>query len=131
MRFLIITAFILFCVAIQACMQAAQKSQAQPEASAPADQSTPQGQQTSQSNLDGVRIEFTDDRCVWTISEAHSGIRIPYRVVIEKGVKGIIPLPMDDGGCGQPGASGLILFEQLAGDKNKYCLCDGGLCPQP
>lgn len=85
----------------------------------------------SYSMLAGVKIEFTTERCSWFVYEALDGIEIPYRLVVEADVPFVKPKPQDVGGCGKPGESGLILFEELAGGQSRYCLCDVGLCPQP
>jgi hypothetical protein len=84
---------------------------------------------TSSSSLPGVSIVFrTPVTCSFTLAQARAGIMIPYDVVVASDVTGVVPAPQDAGGCGSPGASGLIVFEQLAGGGQSYCLCDTGLC---
>ena len=83
------------------------------------------------SGLPGVKIEFTGTTCQWLVSEALAGIEIPYQVVVDADVTFVKPQPQDAGGCGQPGASGLIVFEQLKGGQEVYCICDTGLCQGP
>jgi hypothetical protein len=53
---------------------------------------------------------------------------IPYDVVVASDATNVVPQPQDAGGCGQPGTSGLILFERVDGGGQAYCLCDTGLC---
>ncbi len=83
------------------------------------------------SDLDGARIEVTADDCEFTLAQAAAGIEVAWRVVIDRDVVGVLPRPQDAGGCGQPGPSGLIVFERLTGDAGGYCLCDTGLCMGP
>ena len=104
-----------------------------PEATVPLGDASSNGcAVTSQSSLAGVSIVFRAPIvCSFTLAEAQAGISIPYDVVVAQDVAGVTPLPQDGGQCGQPGASGLIVFEQLAGSGQKYCLCDTGLCMPP
>ncbi|MCO4774306.1 MAG: hypothetical protein KDA24_30060 [Deltaproteobacteria bacterium] len=67
----------------------------------------------------------------FTLADAAAGVEIPYTVVISADVPGVRSLPQDAGGCGQPDASGLSLFERLSGGDQGYCECDVGLCPSP
>ena len=86
---------------------------------------------TSASTLAGVSIAITATDCTFTLAEAAAGITIPYEVVVAGADTSVIPLPQDAGECGQPGPSGLILFERLAGSEQQYCICDTGLCQGP
>ena len=43
----------------------------------------------------------------------------------------VIPWSQDAGNCDTPEASGLILFEDLNGNAERYCVCDQGLCGSP
>jgi hypothetical protein len=83
------------------------------------------------STLPGVHIDFPAQPCKFTLAEAAAGISIAYSVVIDQSVSGVLPEPQDAGNCGSPGPSGLIVFEQLEGGGQSYCLCDVGLCPPP
>ena len=87
------------------------------------------------SSLAGVTIEFRAPvTCTFSVAQAAAGITIPYDVVVANDVFDVIPAPLDAGGCGQPGSSGLIVLEQLTGAGQSYCVCDTGLCapnPQP
>jgi hypothetical protein len=83
----------------------------------------------SQTTLPGVRIEFLTQRCSWRLEETATGLRIDYVVVVAGDIDGIQPVPQDEGGCDEPGPSGLILFEEVGGNGQRYCLCDKGLCP--
>ncbi|MDP6947115.1 MAG: hypothetical protein QF464_23395, partial [Myxococcota bacterium] len=83
---------------------------------------------TQQSTLAGVSIAFVGDVCTFTAAEAAAGVTIPYQVVIDAEVAGVTASPQDSGGCGSPGASGLIVFERLSGEDQQYCICDTGLC---
>ena len=81
------------------------------------------------SNLEGVSIDFPEQQCVFTLAEAAAAISITYRVLVETPVTAVTTRPQDSGGCGTAGDSGLILFEELDGGGQHYCLCDTGLCP--
>jgi hypothetical protein len=84
---------------------------------------------TGESSLPGVSIAFRMPvNCTFTVAQALAGIAIPYDVVVTNDVAGVILTPQNAGGCGLPGNSGLIVFEQLAGNGQSYCLCDTGLC---
>ena len=64
-----------------------------------------------------------------TLAQAEAGVEFKYEIVIEKDLPGIMSMPMDAGGCGQPHSSGLRLLEKIGGNDQLYCLCDTGLCP--
>lgn len=81
----------------------------------------------SGSTLAGVSIAVAGP-CVFTLAQAAAGIEIPYQVVAVAAVADVRPAAQDAGGCGQPGPTGLILFETVAGGGQQYCLCDTGLC---
>ncbi len=83
------------------------------------------------STLAGACIFFESAGGSWSLSEAAAGIEIPYTVLVEAEIPGVVNSKQDAGGCGQPGPSGLILFEDLGGDGERYCLCDTGLCADP
>jgi hypothetical protein len=48
-------------------------------------------------------------------------------VVIDTTLRGVVTLPQDVGGASLPGECGLVLFEELTGGSEHYCLCDSGL----
>jgi hypothetical protein len=83
------------------------------------------------STLPGVRIDFCTSRTTFSLAEAAAGVTVPYRLVADQEVTGVYTRQRDDGGCGQPGASGLILLAVLSGNGQRYCLCDIGLCRVP
>lgn len=85
----------------------------------------------SESTLPGVSITVDATDCVFTLAEAAAGISIPYTITIASAVEGAFSLPQDSGQCEQPGASGLIPFERLAGNDQHWCICDTGLCQGP
>ena len=78
--------------------------------------------------LPGVSINFTTTRTTWTTAETANGLQIEYVVSIAEDVEAVHPETQDAGWCGDPGPSGLILFEDLRGNGQRYCLCDYGLC---
>lgn len=82
------------------------------------------------SSLPGVSLSISGP-CTFTLAQARAGIAVPYALTIAADVSGVVPLPQDAGGCGRPGPSGLILFENLDGGGQRYCLCDTGLCLPP
>src|SRR5262249_22289134 len=68
------------------------------------------------SSLAGVSIEFRAPvTCTFSVAQAAAGITIPYDVVVASDIFDVIPAPLDSGGCGKPGSSGLIVLEQLTG----------------
>ncbi len=79
------------------------------------------------SDLDGVCIVFERTGATFTLAEAAAGVSIPYTVVVGEALE-IVPDSQTSGNCGQPGPSGLIVFERLSGGDQGYCLCDSGLC---
>ena len=83
------------------------------------------------STLPGVCIRMDAQDGLTSLKQAAAGIAIPYTVIVEADVADVVPLPQDAGQCGQPGASGLILFERLTGNGQSYCLYDTGLCMGP
>ena len=78
--------------------------------------------------LPEVSIDFTTTRTTWTTAEVANGLQIEYVVKIDRDVANVHPAPQDAGWCGDPGPSGLILFEDLRGNGQLYCGCDVGLC---
>lgn len=91
----------------------------------------PSCETSASSTLSGVSIAFPEQSCAFTLAQAAAGIAIDYQVVVNPSVQNVVPKPQDAGGCGTPGASGLIVFEELEGGGQKYCLCDVGPCPAP
>jgi len=85
---------------------------------------------SNSSTLPGVHIDFTTERRTWTTTEAAAGLRIDYVVKIDEDIDGVHPAPQDAGWCGDPGPSGLIMFEALQGSGQRYCQCDVGLCQE-
>jgi hypothetical protein len=80
------------------------------------------------STLTGVSIAFGAQPCTFSIAEVQAGISLTYEVAVSASVPGVVPEPQDDGGCDAPGPSGLILFEELDGQGQRYCQCDVGMC---
>lgn len=88
----------------------------------------------SKSTLDGVRIEFIDPSCGFSLSQAREGLTFRYRVIIEHPISEVMPIAQDDGRCGQPDESGLIIFGKIYSEQNNdwfSCRCDVGLCEPP
>lgn len=80
----------------------------------------------SESNLDGVFVEFPATTCSWTVEEAAAGIEIPYLMVVDQ-QHVVVPL-FQQNGCDDPGPSRLAPLERLLGMEQSYCICDVGLC---
>jgi hypothetical protein len=104
-----------------------------PDALSPADAIADAGSCSgpSTSTLDGVSLVFPPARCRFSQAEVAAGIEIPYEVVVARDLTGIQPLATDEGSCGQPGPSGLIVSFAVTGVGQNYCLCDLGLCGRP
>lgn len=84
---------------------------------------------SSSSAVPGVSIAIEPERCAWSLEELSQGIEIPYTVTIEDEIR-LTPVAQDDGGCGRPDESGLIVFFEITGDDGqRYCVCDVGICP--
>jgi hypothetical protein len=87
---------------------------------------------TSTSDLAGVHIVIDASHCVFTLAQASAGVTIPYDVVIDADVTGVVAQPQDAGQCGMPDTSGLIPLEVLSATGQSYCRCDIGFCaPTP
>ena len=83
---------------------------------------------TGSSNLPGVSIDVSGNRCSYTLAEVARGVEFQYRVVIEREVPDVAPWTNAEG-CFQPGPSGLIVFARIMGSGQGYCdWCDTGLC---
>jgi hypothetical protein len=83
------------------------------------------------STLPGACIRFDAGDGLISLEAAAAGVSIPYTVLIEAPVDDVVPLPQDEGTCGTPGPSGLIVFERLQGGAQIYCVCDEGRCGEP
>lgn len=88
-------------------------------------------QGTSTSTLPGVSTELLPTRCTYTVEEAIAGIDVPYTVVVDSLVPGVLAKPVDIGGCWQPDTTGFETFVDVSGGGQHYCLCDIGLCRDP
>jgi hypothetical protein len=91
----------------------------------------PECMSVGSSSLVGVMIEVVPQACTFTLAEAAAGIQVDYQVRIDADIDGVVPARHDGAGCGQPGPSGLIVFEELTGNGQQYCLCSEGKCPPP
>ena len=119
----------VLCVILTACGSVT----AQPLADKPTEIASPDNEASRcntqySSTLPGVRIEFPAPRCSWSLAEARAGLHISYELHIDQDIEGVIPRSRN---CALPGPSGLILFEDLRGNGQSYCLCDQGLCAEP
>ena len=81
-----------------------------------------------ESSLPGVSISLPNPSCRWTLAEVAAGVVVPYEVVVEGVVGGVVPHSQYSGRCDQPEESGLIIFSRVEGGDQSYCLCDTGLC---
>ena len=86
------------------------------------------GVDISNSNLDGVTIRFPAG-CHWAVEAVREGVEIPYEVVVEEQVDGVIPHRNNVGNCDSPGESGLITSAEFTGNDQRWCRCDAGNCP--
>jgi hypothetical protein len=97
----------------------------------PPDQDRQANSSTDLPPLPGVRIEFITQRATWTLDEAATGLQVEYAVKIDHDIANVHPAPQDSGWCGDPGPSGLVVFEDLRGNGQRYCGCNLGLCLEP
>jgi hypothetical protein len=86
---------------------------------------------TSTSTLPGVFTALLPTRCTYTVQEAVAGIDVPYTVVVNSRVPGVLAKPIDVGGCWQPDATRFETFVDVTGGGQHYCRCDIGLCHDP
>lgn len=86
---------------------------------------------TMTSGLDGVSIVLQATDCSFTLAEAAAGITFSYTLIVDAPVQQVVPATQDAGGCGQPGAGGLIIFNRIQGGEQSWCICDTGLCMGP
>ncbi len=85
---------------------------------------------TSTSSLNGVSLVFRAPvDCSFSVAQAQAGISIPYDLIIDSDVDAVTPKRRAGSACEEPGATGLIVFEQLTGGNENYCRCDEGDCP--
>lgn len=89
---------------------------------------TPLCAASSSSSLPGVTLAFRAQQCEFTPRQLQAGIALPYRLRVERPPGAVTSEPLDSGGCQRPGAAGLLLFEEVRGAGQRYCLCDVGLC---
>jgi hypothetical protein len=83
----------------------------------------------SKSDLPGVTLAITSDRCSFSQKELREGVRFDYEVIVQHEMAGVLPLPQDLTGCQKPGKSGLITFRVIRGDDQVFCpQCDLGPC---
>lgn len=80
------------------------------------------------STIDGVSIVFPDDRCSFTPAELATGIGIKYQVVVAHDLTGIAPTWPAPFTCLAPDGTGFIVTGVIAGQNQRYCLCDEGRC---
>ncbi len=86
------------------------------------------GAARSYSNLEGVRIEFPEQPCRYTLAEAAAGIELRYDVVVEKDLGEIRVHLTPELACrGVAQVSSLSVIERIVGDGQSYCRCDFGI----
>ena len=91
------------------------------------DSPLPPPEPSATSNLPGVSLDLSGNPPVLTLAQAERGVTFLYRARIESPLPAVTSMPLDAGGCDQPDASGLSIFETITGD-HTYCLCDTGRC---
>lgn len=85
------------------------------------------------STLPGVRIEILPASCHVSLSAAGPDVALVYSVVVDEDVAGVTPDRAENAFCEPPGPSGLIVYDEVAGDtdhcgEQRWCRCDVGLC---
>jgi hypothetical protein len=78
-----------------------------------------------------VKIEFPKHGYTLTLAEAAKGVKLSYKIVVERDVEGMIPLPFGPSFREPAGPSGLHPREVIAGNKQFYGLIDSGLAQPP
>lgn len=96
--------------------------------SAPEDLSNPDCVEQPMSTFLSASIRFVAPRCRFTLAEAAAGITFSYELVVDDFVPAILAGPGDEGSCGRPDASGLILLRTVSGAGQSWCRCDVGRC---
>jgi hypothetical protein len=88
------------------------------------------GQPKDQSKLaEIVKIEFPKDGYTFTLDEAAKGVKVTYKIIVEKDVEGVIALQYGPSFREPAGPSELHPRERIWGDDQLYCLMDFGLAP--
>ena len=100
-----------------------------PRHDARADAPYPACAEAHTSNLTGAHVEIDPQACRFTLAQAAAGIVLPYRVVIDHDIEGVVPAPLDYGRCNGPDASGLSPMGKISGGNELDCRCDVGPCP--
>jgi hypothetical protein len=73
-----------------------------------------------------ISIQFDQPSCTFTLAQAGAGVQVGYHIIISDNVDTIFATDLAT--CGAPDSTGLIPFEEIYGNNQKYCLCDKGLC---
>jgi hypothetical protein len=74
-----------------------------------------------------VRLTISASTCTFTLAEAMAGISVPYDLIVDQDVPGFAPAATYPYASD---AANLVLNEVLAGQAQRYCVCDKGL-PDP
>lgn len=83
---------------------------------------------TVTSDLPGVSLELDSTDCTFTLAEAAAGITVDYHLQVDADLDGVAADEYGSANCVDLPAVGLFISEILAGDGQRYCECDYGLC---
>lgn len=81
----------------------------------------------SVSDLPGVQLEITSEKCTFTRAELEEGVIFEFSYVIEDEIE---ISPAGEYSCWRSLPGNFPHAYQIAGDGQRYCLCDVGLCQQ-
>lgn len=76
---------------------------------------------------DAIKIEFPKDGYSFTLAEAAKGIKLPYKIIIERDLADIAPMAFPPSFHEPAGPSGLHPREIISGNNQFYGLIDFGL----
>ncbi len=83
----------------------------------------------SVSDLDGVRIVFPPQDCVFTLDEVKAGVEFMFEVQIDAPIADVDRFRQDVGGCYEPVDIGIIVAQEISGNGHLVSNDNQGLCP--
>jgi hypothetical protein len=76
-----------------------------------------------------VAILFQEPNYTFSLADVAKGVAFEYDIVCHQDIASIIPIPQDMGHAAGGGPSGLIPFEEITGNGQRFALDDVGLAP--
>ncbi|HKP61167.1 MAG TPA: hypothetical protein VJV78_30765 [Polyangiales bacterium] len=86
---------------------------------------------TAESDLAGVRVEFPDESCTFSLEQARKGVDMRFRIVVDRDIADVAGIAPDAGRCQLPEPGLLEPRVTLGGNRQFYGIVDvGGCAPQ-